>query len=134
MKKFILLLSIVLFGCESKSTEVAAPPKAQNDVLTGLYSMTKYGSGFASLETFNPNDLIWQFNAGGSLTVTINTPLASDSRVPIKVDSTVNYSLVNNNVIIQGTTYSISIQNNKLVLDSNSAADGPRIEFDKIVI
>ena len=135
MKPLILFFSILLFSCDSKSNDTAVAEQTQNDILTGVWSLKNYSPGFGPLETFNPNDIIWQFNTNNSVTVSINTTLQSNSGVPITTNSNVSYSLVNNNnLIIQGQVYKITIQNNKLILDTNPSADGKRIEFDKIDI
>lgn len=135
MKTLFLLFSILLFGCDSKSNETAVAPQPQTDILTGVWSLKNYSPGFGPQETFNPNDIIWQFNSNNTVTVTINTTLQSNSGVPITTNSNVTYNLVNNTkVTIQTIEYNVTIQNNKLILDTDASADGKRIEFDKIQI
>jgi hypothetical protein len=133
MKVICLFLAFFLFGCEKSSNDVQANQQA--DILTGVWCLKNYSPGFGPQEVFNPNDIIWQFNSNNTLTVTINATLQSNSGVPITSNSNVTYSLVNStSVTIQNVLYNLSIQNNKLILDTNPSADGKRIEFDKIEI
>lgn len=131
MKTLFLTLSILLFGCSSNSEEIAT---VQPDLLTGVYSLRNYSPGFGPQETFNPNDIIWQFNTNNTLTATFNITLQSNSGLPITTNSNVVYNLIGENVTIGNIVYKVTILENKLTLDANSSADGQRIIFDKIVI
>ena len=67
MKTLFLFFSILLFGCDSKSNETVIPTQPQTDILTGVWSLKTYSPGFGPQESFNPNDIIWQFNSNNSV-------------------------------------------------------------------
>ena len=131
MKTICFLLAVILISCNNKSGN--ALPKSQTNVLTGNWTLRKCSPGFAPQETFNQNDIIWQFYQNNTVAVTINIALPITSGVPIKTNTMVFYNLVNNETVtIENVVYNISFQYNKLILDNNSASDGTRLEFDKI--
>lgn len=131
MKTFFLILSLAFLGlfvsCDTR-TETS-----QQDVLTGVWDLKTFTPGFGPQELYNPNSIVWQFRTDNKLVVAVNTTLPSNSQVPIKTSSTNVYNLIDNStVVIEQRTYKITISNNQLTLDENSASDGQRIIFNKI--
>ena len=137
MKKINLILILLvsflsLYNCDRKNDPAVLP---QQDVLTGVYSLREFSPGFGPFETYNPNDVIWQFMPDKSLVVKINTTLLANSQLPFVASTTATYTLVNDEkVTINEITYQISFTENKLILNADASADGKLITFDKIEI
>ena len=130
---FFCLVTLTFFGCDrANSNDIENNP----DILTGTYSLREFSPGFGPLESYNPNDIIWQFMPQNTLKVTINTTtIPSNSQLPYTTTTSVTYQLTESTkVVIKDVAYQISTANNKLILDADSSSDGKRITFDKIEI
>ncbi|MGC4129180.1 MAG: hypothetical protein QM564_06350 [Bergeyella sp.] len=127
---FLFITFLFVSSCDRSETNAQEP-----DVLTGVYSLREFSPGFGPLESYNPNDIIWQFMSKNTLKVTINTTIPSNSQLPYTTSTSVTYQLINDSkVTVNEITYQISISENKLILDSDSSSDGKKITFDKIEI
>lgn len=136
MKTLQLIFFSILFMFATSCNRSSEINTQEPDVLTGVYSLREFSPGFGPLESYNPNDIIWQFMPKNSLKVTINTTnIPSNSQLPYTSTVSVTYQLnESNKVIINNVVYQISITDNKLILDADSSSDGKRITFDKIEI
>lgn len=107
--------------------------------LTYLQALILYGIFrlvFGPQETYNPNDIIWQFLPGKSLKVIVNTTtIPTNSQMPYTTSTTATYTLTENNkVTIKEVVYDISFIDGKLILNADASADGKLISLTKIEI
>lgn len=134
IKILLILFSVILIvSCNRDNNEESV----QNpDVLTGTYTLRHFSPGFGPQETYNPNDIIWQFLPGKSLKVIVNTTtIPTNSQMPYTTSTTATYTLTGNNkVTIKEVVYDISFIDGKLILNADASADGKLISLTKIEI
>jgi len=119
-----LLLIVLLAGCSNDDDTETLP-------FEGTWSLLQYTSG-EHQESYQINEIIWEFNKYDELIVTINVELPDDTELPIQTDGVYEYVGVPEVLSLEGIQYAVSVEDNVLTLDHNSAAGGILIQLELI--
>jgi len=122
MKKFIIPIILIIVWTSSCKKE---EDKIAYQTQWSLIDFTKEGLS----ESYNPNDIIWEFNNLDELIVTVNTDL-TNSHLPIKTSGTYEYVGTPRVVSIKRKQYAVNIDVDTLFLSRNAATGiGTIIKF-----
>jgi len=123
MRAFILslVLTIFLTACSNDDERVALP-------FEGTWSLVSYTSG-DYVESYDENEIVWEFNSFDELIVTINTTLPEDCQLPVQTDGIYTYVASSEVISLEGTQYAVLFEDEVLIFDHNSAAGGTIIKF-----
>lgn len=126
----ILILTFILLfsNCENNNNEDLTS-KNGYDLFVGKWELMSLTGGFAPSETFNENEIIWEFNSNDSLKITIENDISDKSRLPIKIDTILPYSYDTLNISIGDYEYEYILKEKSLKLIDNLASDGIMLEF-----
>lgn len=126
MKKMnVFFLTLVLFFSCSENTYI------ESNLFLGKWQLISVAGGFSPTETFQEDEIIWNFYSNDSLEITTNIIVSNSSKLPIKNDTTLLYSYDTNNILIGSFEYEFRIEENSLKLFDNFASDGIMIELKK---
>ncbi len=130
MKTFFLnifVIATIFISCDKKEETITT------DVLYGKWSLMENSKGFGGSETFEINDIIWEFNSDNTVSVTIN--VTPDLELPLGITGVYEYSLDGNYITLpDGVIFEVTILSdiNTLRLSNNGASDGDIISFEKL--
>lgn len=74
---------------------------------------------------FEDGDYVWNINANGTIALDLNVAVNEGAGVPFLNDNTVNYSLGNSEITIEGTTYDFILDGDELFIYLMPESDGP---------
>jgi len=124
-----MLVAMILISC--KKEETSTP----NNDLLGRWSLISYSKGFAGSETYNLNDIIWDFSSANTVSVTLNVTPNPVLQIPLDTPGVYDIILNGNQITLpNGISYNYELLSNgtKLIIEDNAAADGELIEFQKL--
>jgi hypothetical protein len=126
MKKtvYIFLAIFALFSCKKEDNRIPRD-------FEGKWSLVEYMEGRQS-EVYFPEDIIWEFNKYDELVVSIDTIISPTSQLPIKTPGVYEFVANKGVMSVEGMQYTVETENESLVLDHNSSANGILIRFVKI--
>ena len=119
------LTLVLLFSCSENTDN-------ESNLFLGKWQVISVAGGFSPTETFQEDEIIWDFYSNDSLEITINIIVSNTSKLPIKNDTTLLYSYDTNNILLIGSfEYEYRIEENSLKLFDNFASDGIMIELER---
>jgi len=82
-------------------------------------------------ETYNLNDIVFDFQSNGNVTININTTLPADSYFPWEDGDNLIYLVVGSEISLDGYTYDINIDGDSMSISDDPASDGPQYLFER---
>jgi len=128
---FALALLISVFSSCTKEDPINEPEPITNSSIEGEWSFTRLECFCPTLETFDQENIIWNFKSDGTLEITYNVTLSSDSNVPFQDNNIQSYTVNNNLITISNLEYDLELNSNELILSDDPHLDGPRYFLTK---
>ena len=122
----IFVLATIFISCDKEETTTT-------DILYGKWSLIENSKGFGGSETFETNNIIWEFNSDNTVSVTIN--VTPDLELPLGTTGIYEYNLDGNQITLpDGIAFEVIIlsDGNILRLSDNGASGGDIISFEKL--
>jgi hypothetical protein len=130
-----LILSLVLFltfiSC-SKNDDSTTPQ--ENNPIVATWKLVKFEPGFSPISNYN-GEILWTFNSNNTISVVIQNGTNVNNTLPLNENGDYNFTINNNQIIINSITYKFEIVNNVLKIEDllGQSSDGKKLTLNKIL-
>tara|TARA_B110000977_G_scaffold198589_1_gene283765 strand:- start:136 stop:543 length:408 start_codon:yes stop_codon:yes gene_type:complete len=125
---FILIIGISFSSCKKDEPTCIV---LNSDTVEGSWSMMEASLGWGGYQTFEVNQIVWNFNNDNQMFVYLQDSLGINPNIPFSTvnDTSYVYTADSTSIIINDIGYNLSVNETELIIGGNVAVDGTQLTF-----